>query len=145
MCEGWQAIVANCVLDIATFGKPDGAIPYSLGFEKMTMDKAQVDFLHEAVLHLPGELLVGKMVFGDEDYAGGIAINPVDGSKGARLALPFPISGYGISQGVLRIAGDGMNHLASGFVDCKEVVVFIEDVEGKVLPSNLAFFSQLER
>ena len=79
---------------------------------------------------------MSKIVFGDDNQAGGFFVEAVDDTWTELIFGRRAAAGKGLAaakqrvdQSALRIPCSGMNAHSSGFVDDEQIVVFVEDVE----------------
>src|SRR5579859_4743729 len=101
------------------------------------MDQSNVSFLYAAAGEFVRELAVGGIIFRDDEKSAGFLVEPMN-DAGTELAantgeLPESMN-EGIDQRpaisvVVRCAGAGVHHHARRFVDDREVVVLVNDVE----------------
>jgi len=92
---------------------------------------------------LSAELAVCGIIFGGDENAGGFAIEAVNdaraigGAPGGELAFAMVKEGGGEGSGGATCTG--VNVHAGGFVDDEDVIVLMEDVEGKILGGHIAW------
>jgi hypothetical protein len=131
---------AGAADDIAADGQVDGA--FILRWP--AVDQREVAFAQAALAEHLAELAVRKVVFGDDDEAAGLLVQPVH-DAGAQLAADLrqafaEVEEQGVDQRaavVLRRAAAGVDHHAGGLVDDGEVGILIDDGERYVLGSGV--------
>jgi len=93
------------------------------------IDESVVDAFDRVAEELGFEGVVGAVVFGEDEQAGGVFVEAVDeADSGARVGL-LEVGADEGQEGLAFFAGGGGGEEAGGFVDDQEVVVFVEDVE----------------
>jgi len=97
MCSGRLAIGLDLTFYETIRRKPDGVVDSTFIFEYNSFCEAKVSLPDMSALQLPSELLMGKSIFGDDDDARGIPVNPVNWTIKMVFSLAFPIADDGIS------------------------------------------------
>ena len=101
-----------------------------------SFDKREVRLFDLPLGELSGEMAVGSVGAGNQQDAAGAFVEAVD-DAGAEVAADFGKRGevvqQGIDEGAGVAAGAGVDDEAGGLVDCDDIGVFVEDVEGNVL------------
>jgi hypothetical protein len=121
----------------------DGSIPRACISAGTAEDESEIGFFRFAVTKLPAEFAVGGVVFCGDENAGGFAIETVNdpGAIGgaSRRELAFAMVEEGGGEGSGGATCTGVNVHAGGFVDDKDVIVLMEDIEGKILGGHIAW------
>ena len=104
-------------------------------------DKGEVGFFGFPFAELAAEFPVGGVVFGGDEQTGGFAVKPMDDSGSVGCASggesAFAMMQEGGREGSGRAAGSGMDVHAGGLVDHEDVLVLMEDIEGKILGRDI--------
>jgi hypothetical protein len=104
-------------------------------------DKGEVGFFGFPFAELAAEFPVGSVIFGGDEETGGFAVEPMDDSGavgGASGGEPtFAVMKESGGEGSGRAAGSGMDMHAGGLVDDEDVLVLMEDIEGKILGRDI--------
>ena len=127
--------VAFAVLGVDAEGGVD-----EVGVEfEFAVDEGHIGFFDGAAFELAGEPPVGFVGFGDEDKAGGVAVEAVDdagapgvGADGKGGMGLFGVVEQGVDERPGPVAAGGVDDQAGLFVEGEELFVFVNDVEGDV-------------
>ena len=121
----------------------DGPLPRACVSAGPAEDESEIGFFRFPVTELSAELAVCGIIFGGDENAGGFAIEAVNdagaigGAPGGELAFAMVKEGGGEGSGGATCTG--VNVHAGGFVDDEDVIVLMEDVEGKILGGHIAW------
>ena len=121
----------------------DGSIPRACISAGTSEDESEIGFFRFPVTELSAEFAVCGIIFGGDENAGGFAIEAVNdaraigGAPGGELAFAMVKEGGGEGSGGATCTG--VNVHAGGFVDDEDVIVLMEDVEGKILGGHIAW------
>ena len=86
-----------------------------------------------AILELLLKMMMGAIVFGDNDQTAGIFVEPVHDAGSLLIAYTFKIGGmgqHGIDQRAAGVAGRWMHDHAGRFVNHDHIVIFVNDGKG---------------
>ncbi len=104
-----------------------------------TVDEGEVGFADGASFELAGDAPMGFIGFGDEDEAGGVAIEAVDdagapgvGAGGEGGVGILGVVDEGVDEGAGPVSAGGVNDEVGLFIDGEEGVIFVDDVEGNI-------------
>jgi len=95
-------------------------------------DERHVFLLDFPIVKLPGQFLVGAIVFGDDHQSRGPAIEPVHDSRPCFPAYATEIlyvMQQRIHDGSSRMAGSRVNHHPRGFIEDHDVGIFVDDAK----------------
>jgi hypothetical protein len=143
--------VGFCRTTPATDGHPlagdgvtaDGPIPRACISTGTAEDESEIGFFRFSVTELSAEFAVGGIIFGGDENAGGFAIETVNdpgaigGASGSELAFAMVKESRGEGSGWATCSGVDVH--AGGFVDDEDVIVLMENVEGKILGGHIAW------
>ncbi len=114
----------------------DGGADVAAEFGDFAAHDGVVDLFESAPGELGLELLVGGVIFGDDEAAAGIAVEAVDDAWAGDAADAAELAGAvveeGVDEGMLVVADARVDDESGGFVEDEEVVVFEEDMEGDI-------------
>ena len=106
-------------------------------------DESEVGFFRFPVTELSAEFAVGSIIFRGDENAGGFAIETVNdagtigGASGGELAFTMVKEGGGEGSGGATCTGVDVH--SGSLVDDEDVLVLMEDVEGKILGGHIAW------
>jgi hypothetical protein len=122
---------------------PDGPIPRACVSAGPAEYESEIGFFRFPVTELSAEFAVGGIIFGGDENASGFAIKAVNdagaigGTSGRKLAFAMVEEGGG--EGASGPTCTWVNVHAGGFVDDEDVIVLMEDVEGEIFGSHIAW------
>ncbi len=96
----------------------------------------EVNFLRGAFRELARQCGVGRVVFGQEDAAARVLVQPVHHARprrGSSGREPAGVVQHGVDQGAGAIPHGGVHDQPRRFVQAEEILVFVEDFERDVL------------
>ena len=93
------------------------------------------------VLELLGQGQVGPVIFGRDEQAAGVPVNPVDDPR-PKLAIDAgqalaAVKEQRVDQGAVGVAGGGVDHHAHRLIDLDHVLILIDHLQGDVLGQEL--------
>lgn len=113
------------------------------------VDEGEVAFVDAAVFELVAEFPVGLVLLGEDDAAGGVAVEAMDdagpgeffadgGERAAERAGVLEVPGEGVDERAGEVRACGVDDDVGLLVEDDEVLVLEEDVEGDVLGDGAA-------
>jgi len=121
----------------------DRPIPRACISARSAEDESEVGFFRFPIAELSAEFAVGGIIFGGDENASGFAIKSVDdagtigGASGGQLAFAMVEEGGGEGSGGATCTRVDVH--AGSLVDDKDVIVLMEDVEGKIFGGYIAW------